>query len=143
GKKNDERLQTAFLRETAAKSGKEDLALWLRSNLFIPDARAWWVKPSVKRLKKCLKEHPVDVSVTTGSPHSFHLIGLRLKKAIGVPWIADFRDPWTNIDYYGQLQLSEWADRKQHALEREVLKKADRVITVSWQWAKELEQIGG
>ena len=143
GKKKDERLQTAFLRETAAKSWKEDLALWLRSNLFIPDARVWWVKPSVKRLLKYLKEHPVDAIVTTGSPHSLHLIGMRLKKLTGIPWIADFRDPWTNIDYYGQLKLTRWADRKQHALEREVLQQADRVITVSWTWAKELERIGG
>ncbi len=143
GRRKEERLQTAFLRETAAKSWKEDLALWLRSNLFIPDARAWWVKPSVKRLKEYLKKHPVDAIVTTGSPHSLHLIGLQLKKITGLPWIADFRDPWTNIDYYGQLKLTKWADREQHRLEKLVLEQADRVLTVSWTWAKDLEQIGG
>jgi glycosyltransferase involved in cell wall biosynthesis len=143
GRSRDERLKTAFLRETAAKSWKEDLALWLRSNLFIPDARVWWTGPSVKRLKEYLKEHPVDVIVTTGSPHSLHLIGLRLKQETGIPWVADFRDPWTNIDYYGQLKLTKWADRKQHRLEKLVLQKADRVITVSHTWAKDLERIGG
>ena len=143
GRRKDERLQTAFLRETAAKSWREDLALWLRSNLFIPDARVWWVKPSVKRLQHYLADHSVDVIVTTGSPHSLHLIGKSLKQITGIPWVADFRDPWTNIDYYGQLKLTEWADRKHHLLEKQVVQKADRVITVSWTWAKELQQIGG
>jgi hypothetical protein len=143
GRGREERLQTAFLRETAAKSWKEDLALWLRSNLFIPDARIWWVKPSVKRLAAYLKQHPVDAIVTTGSPHSLHLIGVQLKKLTGLPWIADFRDPWTNIDYYGQLKLTAWADREQHRLEKLVLQQADRVITVSPTWAKDLERIAG
>ncbi len=143
GRKKEERLQTAFLRETAAKSWKEDLALWLRSNLFIPDARVWWVRPSVKRLKKYLKKHPVDLIVTTGSPHSLHLIGMELKKITGIPWLADFRDPWTNIDYYGQLKLTPWADRKQHQLEKDVLRSADEVVTVSPSWAEDLGRIGG
>jgi glycosyltransferase involved in cell wall biosynthesis len=143
GRGKDERLQTAFLRETAAGSWKEDLALWLRSNLFIPDARIWWVRPSVKRLAAYLAEHPVDAIVTTGSPHSLHLIGLQLKERTGIPWIADFRDPWTNIDYYEQLKLSAWADREQHRLEKRVLQAADRVITVSWTWAEDLALIGG
>jgi glycosyltransferase involved in cell wall biosynthesis len=143
GKRQDERLRTAFLRETAASSWKEDLALWLRSNLFIPDARVWWVKPSVRRLKKYLKENPVDVIVTTGSPHSLHLIGMQLKRATGITWIADFRDPWTNIDYYGQLNLTAWADRKHHEMERDVLQSADHVLTVSWTWARDLEKLGG
>jgi hypothetical protein len=142
GRKKEERLQTAFLRETAAKSWREDLALWLRSNLFIPDARVWWVKPSVKRLERYLEKNPVDLVVTTGSPHSLHLIGLGLKKKLKIPWLADFRDPWTNIDYYGQLKLSRRADREQHRLEELVLKQADEVVTVSPSWAHDLGLIG-
>ncbi len=143
GRSKEERLQTAFLRETAAKSWREDVALWLRSNLFIPDARVWWVRPSVERLRKYLEDHPVDAIVTTGSPHSMHLIGQRLKRVTGIPWIADFRDPWTNIDYYGQLKLTARSDRKHHELEKQVLHEADRVTTVSWTWARDLERIGG
>lgn len=142
GKRTDERLQTAFLREEAGPSWKEDLANWLRSNFFIPDARVWWVKPSVKRLENYLKEHPVDLIVTTGSPHSLHLIGRALKRSTGIPWLADFRDPWTNIDYYSQLKLTRWADAKQHRLERAVLQEADQVLTVSWHWAEELRALG-
>lgn len=142
GKRTDERLQTAFLREEAGPTWKEDVANWLRSNFFIPDARVWWVKPSVKRLEKYLKEHPVDLIVTTGSPHSLHLIGRALKRSTGLPWLADFRDPWTNIDYYSQLKLTSWADAKQHRLERAVLQEADQVLTVSWHWAEELRALG-
>jgi hypothetical protein len=143
GKRSDTRLQTAFLTEDGGgPTWKENAANWVRSNFFIPDARVWWVKPSVKRLLAYLKEHPVDVIVTTGSPHSLHLIGRELKQRTGLPWVADFRDPWTNIDYYGQLKLTKWADEKQHRLERAVLTEADRVITVSWRWAEELRALG-
>ena len=89
-------------------------------NLFIPDARVWWVEPSIQFLTNYLKDHPVDAIITTGPPHSMHLIGLGLKRAIGIKWIADFRDPWTDIDYYGQLTLTKWADNKHHRLERAV-----------------------
>ena len=144
GKKSDARLQTAFLKEDGGgPTWKENVANWLRSNFFIPDARVWWVKPSVTRLLAYLKAHPVDVIVTTGSPHSLHLIGRELKKRTGIPWVADFRDPWTNIDFYGQLKLTKWADVEQHKLERAVLTEADAVVTVSWRWAEELRAIGG
>ena len=142
GRKPTERLQTAFLREEAGPTWKENVANWVRSNFFIPDARVWWVRPSVKRLHRYLKEHPVDVIVTTGSPHSLHLIGRELKRLTGIPWLADFRDPWTNVDYYGQLKLTRWADRKHRLLEHAVLTEADRVLTVSWRWADELRALG-
>ncbi|MEZ4739908.1 MAG: glycosyltransferase [Flavobacteriales bacterium] len=143
GRKQEERVQTAFLNEGGKRGWKEDLALWIRSNLFVPDARVWWVKPSVRHLTDYLKKHPVDAIITTGPPHSMHLIGLGLKRATGIPWIADLRDPWTDIDYYGQLTLTAWADRKHHRLEREVLQAADKVVTVSWSWAKDLAALGG
>jgi len=144
GKAKHERIQTAFLKEegSSAPNWKERLALWVRSNCFVPDARVWWVKPSIRLLKDYLREHPVDAIVTTGPPHSMHLIGLGLKRALGVKWIADFRDPWTGIDYYQQLSLTGWADRRQRRLEREVLTQADQVVTVSWRWAKDLEALG-
>ena len=68
------------------KTWRQRLSLWIRANLFVPDPRVGWVKPSVKTLKAYLAEHPVDVIVTTGPPHSVHLIGLQLHKALGIPW---------------------------------------------------------
>ena len=83
-----------------------------------------------KIFKKISQENAVDVIITTGPPHSMHLIGLKLKQALNVKWIADFRDPWTEIDYFHQLPLSAKAFKKHHFLEQEVLKNADAVLVV-------------
>ena len=144
GMKKSQKVVAGFADETGKKQGwKERLAVWIRGNFFIPDARCWWVKPSVKFLKNYLKDHPVDALISTGPPHSMHLIALKLKESLGIPWVADFRDPWTEIDFYDELRLTRWADRKHHRLERQVLTQADRVVTVSWNWAKGLERLGG
>ncbi len=113
------------------KNFKQKLALAVRGNWFVPDPRIWWVKPSVKFLKKYLKDHPVDVMVTTGPPQSMHLIGLELHRATGLPWIADFRDPWTKIFYFKHLGLSKKAERKHMELEQAVLDEATAVVSVS------------
>ena len=113
------------------KSWKQELSLFIRGNFFIPDPRALWIKPSIKFLKSYLKDHPVDAIVTTGPPHSMHLIGLGLSKATGLPWLADFRDAWTNMFYYKHLGLTKWADRKHHYLEKQVLDNATIVVSVS------------
>lgn len=142
GRNPKEKVQVGFLNEKKQGGWKEDLALWVRSNFFIPDARVWWVRPSVKFLKDYLRKHPVDAIITTGPPHSMHLIGLQLKRALGVKWVADFRDPWTDIDFYAQLKLTGWADAKHKRLEGEVLREADRVITVGWHLAADLRALG-
>lgn len=113
------------------KSLIKRLSLWIRGNCFIPDPRVSWVKPSVRFLRKYLKEHPVDAVITTGPPQSMHLIGLGLKKSLGVKWVADFRDPWTEMFYYKHLGLSKASDKKHHKQEKLVLDHADRVIAVS------------
>ena len=113
------------------KTAVQRLSLWVRGNFFVPDPRVSWVRPSVRYLKGYLKEHPVDAVVTTGPPQSMHLIGLGLKKALGLKWIADFRDPWTEMFYYKHLELGRRADRRHHELERQVLDAADTVIAVT------------
>ena len=107
------------------------LAVWVRGNFFIPDPRVGWVRPSVAFLVKYLEEHPVDVIVTTGPPQSMHLIGLGLKKRTGVKWIADFRDPWTEMFYFKHMGLWPLAERKHRILEQDVLDSADGIISVS------------
>ena len=113
------------------KAPKQRLMLWVRSNLFVPDPRRAWVKPSVKYLKAWLAEHPVDVLVTTGPPHSMHLIGLELHRATGIPWVADFRDPWTRMFYFKHLPMLNCVRRRHAKLEQEVLDGADAVVSVS------------
>ncbi len=142
GRKKEEKIQTAFLTE---KKGKlhflEEVAVWIRGNMFIPDARKYWIRPSVKLLTNFLKDHPMDAVVTTGPPHSAHLIGLHLKEKLGIRWLADFRDPWTNIDYYHSLKLGPRADRIHHELEKRVLEQADAVTVISPGMKREFQEI--
>ena len=105
--------------------------LWIRGNLFIPDARVFWVKPSVSFLEKYIEENNIDTIVTSGPPHSLHLIGLELKQKLNVKWFADFRDPWTTIGYHKSLRLSNYAAKKHKALEHQVLNSADTIIVTS------------
>ncbi|MCD6660197.1 MAG: glycosyltransferase family 4 protein [Lentimicrobium sp.] len=131
GAKKTERINAGFLSEKKRPGLAERFSIWLRGNFFIPDARKFWINPSIKFLVKYLKQHPVDAIVSTGPPHSMHMIALGVKKRTGLPWLADFRDPWTNIDFYHELMLSSWADRKHHKQEMSVLKKADEVVVIS------------
>jgi hypothetical protein len=105
--------------------------LWIRGNLFIPDARVFWVKPSVAYLEKYIEENNIDTIVTSGPPHSLHLIGLELKEKLNVKWFADFRDPWTTIGYHKALRLSAYAAKKHKDLEYKVLNSADTIIVTS------------
>lgn len=122
---------------------KSRLSIWIRGNFFIPDARVFWVQPSVRFLKKYLSENPVDALVTTGPPHSMHLIGLELKKHFPkLKWIADFRDPWTEISYYQHLKLTKKSDRKHRALEAQVFKTADITLATSYTDAENFQKKG-
>jgi glycosyltransferase involved in cell wall biosynthesis len=115
------------------QSWKSRLSIWVRGNFFIPDARVFWVKPSIKFLEQYLKENKIDVVVTSGPPHSLHMIGLGLKKKFpALKWIADFRDPWTEISYYKHLKLTKSSDRKHRQLESAVFKNADITLATSY-----------
>ena len=113
------------------KSLFQKLAMAARGNLFIPDPKVGWVKPSVRFLCAYLKEHPVDAVVSTGPPHSMHLIAMELARRTGVKWVADFRDPWTRMFYFKHMSLSSFAKKKHERLERRVLDSCDRVVAVS------------
>ena len=132
GQKKDKKLKPLLVTEKKERQLAHKISTWIRGNFFIPDARKFWIKPSIKFLKNYLKENPVDVIFSSNPPQSVHLIGLALKETFDLPWIADFRDPWTKISYYNDLMLTNWADNKHKALEKAVLNKADIVTTVSW-----------
>ena len=118
------------------KSLSSKIATYIRANYFIPDARMFWIKPSITYLEKYLLENKIDTVISTGPPHSTHMIGLGLKKKLGIRWIADFRDPWTEIDYFHQLPLTQKSIKKHETLEQEVLKYADEVLVVGNQMKK-------
>lgn len=142
GKKNTEKIDPNFF--SKKKPGLlNKIAIFIRSNFFIPDAKMWWIKPSRKFLDQYLSNHKIDAIISTGPPHSLHLIAKHIKECHNIPWIADFRDPWTNIDYFKDLTLLPFAKNKHHKLERLTLQSADKVTCVAPTWAKELEIIGG
>jgi glycosyltransferase involved in cell wall biosynthesis len=131
GKNKTKKISSGIIPNQKKQSFLEKTLLWVRGNIFIPDARFLWVKPSVKYLKKYIEENQIDTIVTSGPPHSLHLIGLQLKKELNVKWFADFRDPWTTIGYHKALKLSSSAEKKHKALEKEVLTTADTIIVTS------------
>ncbi len=127
-KKKKTQQSAGFLNPNPTFFGK--LVQYIRANYFIPDARKFWVKPSVKYLKKYLQEHKIDAIITSGPPHSLHLIGLELKKELDIKWISDFRDPWTEIDYFEQLPLTRKSIQIHQKLEKEVVGKSDAVLVI-------------
>ncbi len=142
GKKKDEKLLPGMDNGTK-NSLAQRISIWVRGNVFIPDARKFWIKPASKALNNYLKKNKIDAIISTGPPHSMHIIALNVFEKNKIPWLADFRDPWTNIDFYDKLMLSNWADKKHKQLEKKVLAAANEVVTVSWSWATDFEKICG
>lgn len=142
GRKQNDKLGVAMMSDKKKAGLMSQISLWIRSNLFIPDPRMLWIRPSVRYLRNYIREHPVDVIITTGPPHSMHLIGFHFQRKTGIKWVADFRDPWTNIDFYRELKLTGIADRYHRKLERKVLHSADLVLTVSPTMTEEFLLLG-
>lgn len=140
GKKSSEKVYSGFINDKK-ESLAQKLSVFIRGNFFIPDARKFWIKPGSKFLNNYLDHHKVDRIISTGPPHTTHLIANSVIKKHNIPWVADFRDPWTNIDFYDQLRLSKWADNKHKALEQKVLKTANKIVTVSGHWAEDFKQL--
>ena len=115
-------------------SPAERFARFVRANVFVPDARVGWVPFAVQRGLQLLRDEQFDAVLTSGPPHSVHLAGWMLRARTGLPWIADFRDPWTDINYYDELPRTAAAHALDRWLERSVLERADRVVTVSPGW---------
>ncbi|MFC6877133.1 glycosyltransferase family 4 protein [Flavobacterium myungsuense] len=130
-KNKTKKISSGIIPNARKQTRLEQLLIWIRGNLFIPDARVLWVKPSVRFLEKYIQENNIETIITSGPPHSLHLIGLHLKKNLTIKWIADFRDPWTTIGYHKALRLSDYSKKKHKTLEKIVLNTADTIIVTS------------
>ncbi len=137
----DEKINPGFLQKSRKSSFLQYISIWIRGNFFIPDAKIFWLKPSIKKIEAYLKENRIDAIISTGPPHTTHLIANSIISKHNIPWIADFRDPWTNIDFYHKLKLTPFADRKYRSLEKTVLKNANKIVTVSKSWASDFKHI--
>lgn len=124
-------ISKGVIRENEKQSILEKAMLYVRGNFFIPDARVGWVKPATAHLLDYISKKSIETIITTGPPHSMHLIGLNLKRKLNIKWLVDFRDPWTTIGYHKQLKLSGSSQKKHKSLEKQVLTEADQVIVTS------------
>ncbi|MDX2360311.1 MAG: glycosyltransferase [Crocinitomicaceae bacterium] len=120
----------AQMQKGKKRSLMQKLLWFVRGNMFIPDARVLWIKPSVKFLSTILEENKIDLIVSTGPPHSMHLIAKKLKDKFSIPWVADFRDPWTSMDYMSEMFITKYARKKHARLEESVIRGADKVVVV-------------
>ena len=123
--------QSANTGQVQKDSTVKKLASWVRGNFFIPDPRKFWVKPSVSHLKKYILENNIDTIITTGPPHSMHLIGLRLKELLDVKWIVDIRDPWSKFDLLDHYYIMNFRRTLYGKMEQRVLDVCDKVIATS------------
>ena len=142
GRKKDTPLNNILHVRDKKKNFIDKFAIWVRSNFFIPDARMLWIRPSVRLLSKYIKNENFDAIISTGPPHSSNYIAYKLKNKFNLPWIADFQDPWTQVDYYQLLNLSKRARKKHERMELEVLQNSDLNTIVSPTWKIDLEKIG-
>ncbi|RMZ50724.1 glycosyl transferase family 1 [Flavobacteriaceae bacterium PRS1] len=140
-RKSSQTISKGIFPEQKKQRFIEKLLLYIRGNFFIPDARKSWIKPSVAYLSKYISDNNIDTIITTGPPHSLHLIGLELKNKLGVKWLADFRDPWTTIGYHKQLKLTKSSLKKHKQFEAQVLQNADEVIVTSFRTQNEFQEI--
>ncbi|MEW7278075.1 glycosyltransferase family 4 protein [Aquimarina sp. 2201CG1-2-11] len=140
-KKETKTISKGIITRNDKQSFMQKMLLYIRGNFFIPDARKFWLKPSLKFLKKYIKVEGIDTIITTGPPHSVHLIGMGLKEQLGVKWYADFRDPWTTIGYHDKLRLTKRSIKKHKSLENKVLSTADHILVTSYTTAEEFKEI--
>lgn len=120
------------------------ISVWVRGNLFIPDPRKFWVNPSVRFLQAYLERNQIETIITTGPPHSMHLIGYKLKKKNpALRWIVDMRDPWSEWGFLDSIQAGSLAKAKHRRLEKKILTTADEVITVTPFYVRQFERLSG
>ena len=140
-KKESKTISKGIIANEKNQSLIQKLLLYIRGNFFIPDARKFWVSPSIQYLKSYIEAKAIKKIITTGPPHSVHLIGKGLKDLLEVQWIADFRDPWTTIGYHNRLRLTKRSEQRHKTLEKSVLQTADHIVVTSFRTQKEFQEI--
>ncbi len=141
GKKKDSKIDPNFLSEGKKLGWKDKLAVWIRGNFFIPDARVLWTGTATKVINTYLQNHSINAIISTGPPHTCHLIAENIKLKHHVPWIVDYRDPWTQIDFFNDLGLTSWARNRHLKMEKRILDACDTIITVGKTMASDLDEI--
>ncbi|MGA9294212.1 MAG: glycosyltransferase [Ignavibacteriaceae bacterium] len=131
GKKKDEPLIASESMSQSKKSFNHMLSLWIRMNLFVPDARVGWYLPGVIEGKKFLSKNKIDAIISNGPPHTAHLLGRRLSSLFNIPHLPVFIDPWADIVYYQDYQRTKLTQAFDKYLEGNVIKKAKEIVFVT------------
>lgn len=141
--KKEKIKDTSKVLEKKNKSLIDKLGIWARANFLIPDPRIFWVKPSVDFLQGIIANNQIEAIITTGPPHSLHLIGRELKRKTNIFWLADFRDPWSQWEFLDTLPMTHFVRKKHEQLEKSVLQEADAITTISPTFQNDLAKIAG
>lgn len=137
------KLNQGQILEGSKVSPMKKIAVWLRGNLFVPDPKRFWIKPSVDYISSILEANHIKTIITTGPPHSVHLIGKGLKmKNPDLTWVADFRDPWTEWTILKRMYISKPIWNVHRRMEQEVLKMADVTLATGTMAAEEFRNLG-
>lgn len=136
GNKDRKNVQQGLVLEKSSKTFKDRVMIWIRGNLLIPDPRVFWVRSAAKKAIELIEREEIETIITTGPPHSIHLIGKKVKQKKAIKWIADFRDPWSKWDVLDKLNTSSLAKYIHAQLEKSVLEISDTSMTVSSNLAK-------
>lgn len=107
----------------------DKLSSFIRLNFFIPDSRIGWNYFAFKKAKKIIKNNKIDYVITTGPPHSSHLIGQKIHNKYKLKWIVDLRDPWSELFYLKSKFRFNFSKKINDRLEYKVLENADAIIT--------------
>lgn len=136
GNKERKNVQQGLVLEKSKKTLMDQLMVWIRGNIMVPDPRVFWVKSAAKKAIELIKKEGIETIITTGPPHSIHLIGRKVKRKTAIRWLADFRDPWSKWDVLKKLNTSAPVLDVHKKFERSVLQEADVSTTVSVRLAK-------
>jgi glycosyltransferase involved in cell wall biosynthesis len=134
GRSKDEQLiasETISTKNNPPRRMAHRLSIWIRMNLFIPDARVGWYFPAVKEGIKLLSTEKVDAIVSIGPPHTSHLVGKKLSSRFKLPHIPVFIDPWVDISYYKNFKRSRLTLSIDNRFEKSVLKNAAETVFVT------------
>ncbi len=131
GRSKDDQLIASETISTKNKKLSHKLSLWIRMNLFIPDARIGWYFPAIKKMIAYLAQERVDVIISIGPPHTTHLIAKKLSSKFRIPFVPVFIDPWTDIAYYKNFKRNRITLTIDNHLEKSVLKNSSANIFVT------------
>jgi len=142
GKRKNENVNDVLISTDKKEGLAHKMSTWIRCNLFLPDARAFWIRPSIKFLSNYLDKNNVDAIFSCGPPHTNTRIATLISKKYNIPFLADFQDPWTQVDYFKNLPLTSWGLKRHQEAELEALNQSSAITIVSKSWKQDLMQIG-